>query len=233
VRGGHEVVLSNRSRGPVEEVAKDGAIPADSLADAVSRLQAPRVVWLMLPALHTAAPTRMRPGIVEVFAEFTKLGVVVFGSGYVLLAFLRSDLVDHLHWLTEQQVLDAVAVGQITPGPVFTTATFVGYVLGGVPVALAATAGIFIPSFIMVAILEPFVGRIRRSPWLGAALDGTTVAALGLMAGVTIDLGRAAIVDPLTAAIAIAALAVLVRWRLNAVWLLAAGAAVGIAHSVL
>src|SRR5207245_4621275 len=132
--------------------------------------------------------TRVRPGVTDVFVEFTKLGVVVFGSGYVLLAFLRADLVAHLHWLTEQQVLDAVAAGQITPGPVFTTATFVGYLLGGVPLAVAATAGIFVPSFLMVAMLEPFVGRIRHSPWLGPALDGIVVVALALMAGVTVDL---------------------------------------------
>jgi chromate transporter len=142
-------------------------------------------------------------------------------------------LVNHLHWLTEGQILDAVAVGQVTPGPVFTTATFVGYLLGGVPAALAATAGIFVPSFVMVAIIEPFVGRVRSSSWLGPALDGITVAALGLMAGVTIDLGRAAITDLVTATLAIAAVAVLLRWRLNAVWLIAAGAAVGIAHSLL
>lgn len=188
--------------------------------------------WLpFLPVLPALPAPRARPGVLDVLAEFAKLGVTVFGSGYVLLAFLRADLVSHLHWLTARQVLDAVAAGQVTPGPLFTTATFVGYLLGGVPTAFAATAGIFVPSFFMVAGVERVIDRIRRSPWLGPALQGITVAALGLMAGVTVDLGRAAITDPFTTILAAAALAVLVRWRPNAIWLVLAGAAAGIAHS--
>jgi chromate transporter len=166
-----------------------------------------------------------------VLAEFVKLGVVVFSSGYVLLAFLRRDLVNQLGWLSTRQILDAVAAGQITPGPVFTTATFVGYLLGGVPAALVVTAGIFLPSFFMVAALEPLVGRIRANRWAGAALDGITMTALGLMAGVTVDLSHGAIVDTLTAALAVATLAVIWRWRPNAAWLVIAGAAIGIAHA--
>ncbi|HET6966130.1 MAG TPA: chromate efflux transporter [Acidimicrobiales bacterium] len=187
----------------------------------------------VLPVLSTVAATRARPGSGAILAEFAKLGVIVFGSGYVLLAFLRVDLVTHLHWLTQRQVLDAVAAGQVTPGPVFTTATFVGYLLGGVPAALIATAGIFVPSFIMVSALEPVVGRVRRSEWLAPALEGVTVAALGLMAGVTIDLGRSAVVDPLTGLLAVAGLIVMLRWRPNGVWLVAGGAAVGVAHALL
>jgi len=189
-----------------------------------------------LPALVPVVPLlrvgRIHPGTLDVLGEFLKLGVVVFGSGYVLLAFLRADLVSQLHWLTERQVLDAVAAGQITPGPVFTTATFVGYQLGGLPLALAATAGIFAPSFLLVAALEPFVTRIRRSRWLGPALDGVTVAALGLMAAVTVDLGRSAVRDVPTAALAIGALVLLVRRRTNAMLLMAGGAAVGILHAL-
>jgi chromate transporter len=186
-------------------------------------------------ALLTAAiPARRHPGpgLAAIAGEFLKLGVVVFGSGYALLAFLRRDLADGLGWLSARQVLDAVVAGQITPGPVFTTATFLGYLLGGVPAALVATAGIFLPSFVMVAALEPLVGPIRRSAWPGAALDGVTMGALGLMAGVTVDLGRAAITDPLTAVVAVLALGVVLRWRPNALWLVLAGAVIGIARTL-
>jgi chromate transporter len=190
------------------------------------------VVLPFLPLLPVFASSRPRPGTIDVFAEFAKLGVVVFGSGYVLLAFLRADLVTGLHWLTERQVLDAVAAGQVTPGPVFTTATFVGYLVGGVPLALAATVGIFLPSFVMVLAIEPVVVRIRRTPWLRSALDGVVVAALGLMAGVALDLLRNAVSDVATAVIGVVALAVLLRWRPNATWLIAAGALVGLLRAV-
>jgi chromate transporter len=206
---------------------------AVSVVENHHRLSGSPALLPMLPVISTVAATRARPGSLAVLSEFAKLGVVVFGSGYVLLAFLRADLVTHLHWLTERQVIDAVAAGQITPGPVFTTATFVGYLLGGIPAALVATAGIFVPSFVMVSALEPLVGRIRRSVWLGPALDGVTVAALGLMAGVTVDLGRAAIVDPVTGLLAAAGLAVMLRWRPNGAWLVAGGAAIGVAHVLL
>jgi len=186
-----------------------------------------------VPPVAAAPLVLARPGGLSVLAEFAKLGVIVFGSGYVLLAFLRADLVTHLHWLTQRQVLDAVAAGQVTPGPVFTTATFCGYLIGGVPMALVATAAIFVPSFAMVAVLSPFVARIRRSAWLGPALDGITVAALGLMAAVTVSLGRSAVHDPLTWVLFLVALAMAVRWKPNAVVLVAAGAVVGIAHGLL
>jgi chromate transporter len=182
--------------------------------------------------LATEVQARRQPGLAVIAGEFLKLGVVVFGSGYVLLAFLRRDLVADLGWLSTRQVLDAVVAGQITPGPVFTTATFLGYLLGGVAGAAVATAGIFLPSFVLVAVLEPLVGRVRRSPWAGAALDGITMAALGLMAGVTVDLGRAAVIDPLTAVVAAAALLVVLRWRPNTIWLVLAGAVIGVAHTV-
>jgi chromate transporter len=185
--------------------------------------------------LAAAVQTRRQPGpsLLAVAAEFLKLGVVVFGSGYALLAFLRRDLVTGLGWLSAREVLDAVVAGQVTPGPLFTTATFLGYLLGGLPAAVVATAAIFLPSFLLVAALEPLIGRVRRSRWAGAALDGVTVAALGLMAGVTVDLGRTAIVDPLTAGIAVAALLALLRWRPNPLWLVLVGAAIGVAHHTL
>jgi chromate transporter len=167
----------------------------------------------------------------EVFLEFLKLGAVVFGSGYVLFAFLQDDLVRDLGWLTTRQLVDAVSVGQITPGPVFTTATFVGYLVAGFWGGIVATLGIFLPSFLLVAAFGWLVPVLRRSPWSAAALDGINAAAVGLMAGVTWDLGQSAIVDPLTAALAIVAFVVMVRWRPNYAWLLAVGAVVGVVHA--
>ncbi len=161
------------------------------------------------------------------FLTFLKIGAVSYGSGYVLLAFLRSDLVTNLGWLTDQQLLDAIAIGQVTPGPVFTTATFVGYVLGGVPGALLATLGIFLPSFVFVALLSVLLPRVRNSPWTGTFLDGVNLAALGLMAGVTLQLGVAALIDPLTIALALASAVLLLRFRVNTTWLILGGALLG------
>jgi chromate transporter len=162
---------------------------------------------------------------------FLKVGAILFGSGYVLLAFLRADLVDHWHWLTDRQLLDAVAIGQMTPGPVFTTATFVGYLLGGLPGAALATAGIFLPAFVFVAISGPLVPRLRRSATAGAFLDGVVVGSLALMAVVTVTLGRSAIVDGPTVLLAVASAFVLLRFRVNAAWLVLGGALVGCALS--
>lgn len=172
-------------------------------------------------------------GLWPLFLVLAKIGSVLFGSGYVLLAFLRSDLVERLGWLTEAQLLDAVAVGQVTPGPVFTTATFIGYLLGGVPGALVATAGIFLPAFVFVALSGPLVPRLRRSPVAGAALDGVNVASLALMAVVSWQLGRAALVDPITVALAALAALALLRYRVNSAWLVLAGALVGALASLL
>ncbi len=158
---------------------------------------------------------------------FLKIGSVLFGSGYVLLAFLRSDLVERYHWITNSQLLDAVAVGQVTPGPAFTTATFVGWILRGPTGALLATVGIFLPAFVFVALSGPLVPRVRRSRVAGAVLDGVNVASLALMAVVTWELGRTAIVSWWTIALAAVSLVVLVRTKLNSVWLVAAGAIVG------
>ncbi len=163
----------------------------------------------------------------RLFLIFLKIGAVLYGSGYVLIAFLRRDLVERLGWLSDAQLLDAIAVGQITPGPVFTTATFVGYLLGGTPAALLATVGIFLPSFIFVAASGPLIPRLRKSPWAAAFLDGVNASALALMAGVTWQLARTAIIDPLTAALAIAAAFALLRYRVNSVWLLLGGAVIG------
>ncbi len=164
------------------------------------------------------------------FLEFLKLGAVIYGSGYVLLAFLRTDLVQGLHWLTERQLLDAIAVGQFTPGPVFTTATFIGYVVAGWPGALLATLGIFLPSFAFIAGVRSLATRLRASPWTARLLDGVNAAALALMAGVLLQLGQRALMDIVTWALALGALIVLLRFRVNSFWLLLAGAAVGVAR---
>ncbi|MGO9021620.1 MAG: chromate efflux transporter [Syntrophobacteraceae bacterium] len=167
-------------------------------------------------------------GLLPLFLFFIKIGSVVFGSGYVLLAFLHADLVDHWHWLTATQLLDAIAIGQVTPGPVFTTATFIGYLLAGVPGALIATAGIFLPSFIFVAVGSFIIPLLRKSIIAGAFLDGVIVASLALMAVVTWSLARSAVVDLPTALLTLGGVVALVRFRLNSLWLVLGGALVGL-----
>lgn len=164
------------------------------------------------------------PGL---FWVFFKVSSVLYGSGYVLLALLRADLVQRLGWLTEAQLIDAIAVGQITPGPVFTTATFVGYVLAGPVGAVVATVGIFVPAFAFVALSGPLVPKLRASKAAGAFLDGVNVASLALMGVVTLQLGRAALVDGPAFVIGAAAALVLVRWQVNATWVIGVGALVG------
>ncbi|HEC23238.1 MAG TPA: chromate efflux transporter [Chloroflexi bacterium] len=161
------------------------------------------------------------------FLTFLKVGFVMYGSGYTLLAFMQDDFVNRLGWLSNQQLIDAIAIGQFTPGPVSTTATFVGYVLAGVPGAIVATVGMFLPSFLLVAFTNPLIPRLRRSPWAGGFLDGVNVAALGLMAAVTLQLARAAFVDPLTIAVGLIAAGLLLRFRVNTTWLIFGGALVG------
>jgi chromate transporter len=160
---------------------------------------------------------------------FLKVGAILFGSGYVLLAFLRADLVQHLGWLTDRQLIDAIAVGQVTPGPVFTTATFIGYLVAGVPGAVVATIGIFFPSFVLVAATYPVIPRLRRSRWTARFLDGVTVASLGLMGAVTWHLARAALVDGVTVAIGLIAAIGVFRLRLNSAWLVLGGGVLGLA----
>lgn len=165
------------------------------------------------------------------FLTFLKIGSVLYGSGYVLLAFLRADFVLRLGWLTDQQLLDAVAIGHVTPGPLFTAATFIGYFLGGTPGALLATLGIFLPSFIFVAISNPLIPRIRNSAWAGSLLDGVNASALGLMAAVTVQLGISSLIDFYTILIAIISLVLLLRYKVNSTWLIAAGGIAGFIFS--
>jgi chromate transporter len=163
---------------------------------------------------------------------FLKIGSVLFGSGYVLLAFLRADLVERWRWLTDRQLLDAIAIGQFTPGPVFTTATFVGYIVAGTPGALLATLGIFLPAFVFVALSSPLIPRLRRSPWAAGFLDGVNAASLGLMAAVTWQLGKAAIVDGLTIVLAVLAAALVFSSKINSAWLVLAGAIAGVTYQL-
>jgi len=190
-----------------------------------SRLWVP---WALpaMPALVQVDPQRA-VDLGRLFLAFLKVGALLFGSGYVLLAFLHSDLVHGLGWLTQGQLVDAIAVGQMTPGPLLTTATFLGYVLHGFAGAALATIGIFLPAFVFVGVLNPLVPRLRQSPWTGAALDGVNVAALGLMAGVAYQLGRRALIDIPTILIALAAAIALMRFKINPAWIILGGGALG------
>jgi chromate transporter len=183
-----------------------------------------------LPLVLTAATTP--PSLLTLFLTFLKIGAILYGSGYVLLAFIQNDFVHGLGWLSSKQVLDAVAIGQITPGPVFTTATFVGYLVLGVPGALLATLAIFLPAFVYTPLVFPLIPRLRQSPVFSAFLDGVNASALGLMAGVSWTLGRAAVVDPFTAVLAVFSVVGLTRFKLNAAWLIAAGGIVSIAYKL-
>lgn len=180
-----------------------------------------------VPAFPAAAATTL--SVAAIFAMFLKLGLVVFGSGYVLLAYLQSELVDP-GFITQQQLLDAVAIGQVTPGPVFTSATFIGYLLAGVPGAVAATVAIFLPSFVLVGLVHPFLDRIRRSRLASAAIDGLNAAAVGLIAATAVILARDAIADPLAVVVAAGSFALLVAGRLGPVPLLVVGALIGLAR---
>ncbi|MFT8177690.1 chromate efflux transporter [Mycobacteroides chelonae] len=171
--------------------------------------------------------------LAQLFTTMLKIGAVLYGSGYVLLAFLRGDFVERLGWITQQQLLDAVSIGQVTPGPVFTTATFIGYLIAGPLGALLATIAIFLPSFVFVGLLTRLTGKLRSLPWTSALLDGLNTTALALMAGVTWQLGCAAIIDPLTAALTVATALAVWKTKLNTAWYIAAGAAIGLAHAAL
>jgi chromate transporter len=187
--------------------------------------------WLLPTAIATAggAPSAAtEANWLSVFLIFLKIGSVLYGSGYVLLAFLQRELVERMQWLTSQQLLDAIAIGQLTPGPVFTTATFIGYLLAGHAGAIAATIGIFLPAFVLVGVVNPWVPKLRQSRWLSSFLNGVNAASLGLMAAVTWQLGLAALIDWLTVIVAIVSAIAVFRFRVNSAWLVLAGAIVGL-----
>jgi chromate transporter len=211
--GGALVVLARLARRPRLDVAALAAVvglPGIALGQG------------MVAAAPVSLPT--------LALVFLKIGATLYGGGYVLLAFLRNDLVDRLGWLGDRQLLDAIAIGQVTPGPVFTTATFIGFVLAGWTGAVLATIAIFLPSFVFVALSHPLLPRLRGSHGTAAFLDGVNVAALGLMAAVTWQLARGAIADWFTVALVVVAGALLLRGGINSVWLIVGGAAAGIAY---
>jgi chromate transporter len=183
--------------------------------------------WFSPAGVALAVASTVPISLGRLFLSFLKIGSVVFGSGYVLLAFLRSEFVDHLHWLTERQLIDSVAVGQFTPGPVFTTATFIGYLVGGLPGALLATLGIFLPGFVFVAISGPLIPKIRHSPLAGAVLDGVVVGSLALMAVVGWQLGTASITDWLTVALLALSMIAMFGFKINSAWLILGAGIVG------
>lgn len=186
--------------------------------------------WLMSGTFSLAVASAMAVPYtaIRLFLTFLKIGSVLYGSGYVLIAFLHNDFVERLGWLTEKQLLDAVAVGQFTPGPVFTTATFVGYVVGGFPGAALATLGIFLPAFIFVGIAHALINRLMGLTWIRPLLDGINVAAVGLMAAVSVVLARDAVTDLMTAVLVLAAFALLIRHKVNSAILVLAGALISL-----
>ncbi len=202
-----------------------GAVGFPKVAGLQKVLGLPKIVAgaMAVAAVGAAFPV----GLGRLFLSFVKIGSVVFGSGYVLLAFLQTEFVERLHWLTEKQLIDAVAVGQFTPGPVFTTATFIGYVVAGWAGAAVATVGIFLPGFVLVAVSGRLIPRLRRSAVAAAGLDGVVAGSLALMAMVTWQLGRASIVDRTTLAVFGVSLIALLRFRVNSAWVIAAAAVVG------
>lgn len=188
---------------------------------------------ILLPLLSAPLVVPTSFSLTTLFLTFLKIGSILYGSGYVLIAFLRTDFVERLGWLTESQLIDAIAIGQITPGPLFTSATFIGYLLGGVPAALIATLGIFLPSYLFVAISNPIIPKLRASPWAGSLLDGVIVASLGLMAAVTFQLSMASLIDlPTTIIFGLSAI-LLIRYKVNTTLLIIGGALTGFITSLL
>jgi chromate transporter len=192
------------------------------------------ILWVpFLPLVGTLNITPIPFSLITLFLTFLKIGSVLYGSGYVLLAFLHADFVERLGWLTDQQLLDAITVGQFTPGPVFTTATFIGYLTGDLPGAIVATIGIFLPSFIFVAISNPLIPRLRNSPIASSFLDGLNAASLGLMAAVVLQLAQTAFTDRLSIVIAVLSVLFLFRYRMNPTWLILAGILIGLINGFL
>ena len=185
------------------------------------------LAWQDISSVSVAAVTVKQVSLWKLGLFFLKVGSVLFGTGYVLVAFLEEGLVRDLGWLTQQQLLDAIAIGQFTPGPILSTATFIGYLIAGLPGAVVATLGIFLPSFFFVAALNPLIPRLRASQWTSAFLDAVNAGAVALMVVVTIQLARGTLIDLPTVIIAIVAAVVVIRFQVNAAWLVLGGAVLG------
>lgn len=201
------------------------------------QFKARTMMFYPIPLLALAEATleknRINMGLERLFLTFIKIGSALYGSGYVLLAFLESEFIRLYPVISEKQLLDAVAVGQLTPGPVFTTATFVGYLVLGIPGALVSTAGIFLPSFLLVWLLKPLIPKLRNSKWAGGILDGVNIASLGLMAAVTVRLGMSSLIDLLSVSLFIMALFILTKKKINSAWVILAGGAIGFVSQLL
>ena len=184
----------------------------------------------LLPFLAVSPPVKFPPSELNLFLAFLKIGSILYGGGYVLLAFLQRDLVENYQWLTSEQLLDAIAIGQLTPGPILTTATFVGYIIAGNLGAITATLGIFLPSFVFVLLVNPWVDKIRQSVLAGNFLDGVNAASLGLMAGVTYILTINSITDWFTVTLAVISGFLIFRYQVNSPWLVVGGGLFGFLH---
>jgi chromate transporter len=190
---------------------------------------APIPIWLSSIPLVSSVPYSN----LQLFLSFLKIGALLYGSGYVLLAFVQAEFVNKLGWLSDDQLIDAIAIGQITPGPVFTTATFIGYVLNGLPGALIATFAIFLPSFLFVLLINPIIPKLRESVWFGGFLDGVNAVSLGLMGAVTIELAKIAFNGIFTVILFTLSVFLLWKYKLNTIWLITGGFLLGLGASLL
>jgi chromate transporter len=206
-----------------------GAALLGGIASLAGRKKKPMQAALVpIIGLAAGASAAIPFSLMRLFLTFLKIGAICYGSGYVLVAFLRADFVANLHWMTDKQLLDAIAIAQITPGPIFAASTFIGYFKGGVPGAFLATLGIFLPSFVFMAAVYPVIPALKRSTTARIILNGINAATVGLMAAVSWQLARDAIIDKFTAAEALIAFVILWRFKPNSAWLIVGGVLAGL-----
>ncbi len=194
----------------------------------VSRATLDKGTVLLIGLPSTLAQVTNLATLPQIAVVFLRIGATLFGSGYLLVAYLEQEVVINNSWLTPKQLFDAIAVGQFTPGPVLTTATFVGYLIQGTPGAIVATVAIFFPSFIFVVASGFFINRLRNSPAASAFIKGVNAAVVGLIGATLISLGRSAMIDPITIIVCLAAFIILIRFKIDSMWLIAAGGTLGL-----